>query len=145
ESVPLPLRGATCYRLPAQLDDLYRRLTGQPKVRRAPLGMMKTFDDESLLESVEDYRPPETRARASFDGQQAEDSLCAVIDAGVIDDPDPPESRPRWRRSWISSNRPALLSLATFGVVLVSLGLFLGQRTFMSPADPICRIQLTDA
>ena len=51
ESVPLPLRGATCYRLPSQREDLYRRLTGQPRVKSAPLGALLTFD-ESLRDST---------------------------------------------------------------------------------------------
>ncbi|HVH99913.1 MAG TPA: SEFIR domain-containing protein [Enhygromyxa sp.] len=96
ESVPLPLRGSTCYRLPEQRDDLYRRLTGQPKVQRVPLGVLKTFDDETLLDAEEPAALSEARmrGRSSFDEQRAEDSFRAVIDAGLRDEP-PPRDRTR--------------------------------------------------
>ncbi len=150
ESVPLPLRGATCYRLPDQLEDLYRRLTGQPKVERAPLGVLKTFDDESLLDYDEDYAEAGARARAPFDEQRAEDSLRAIIDAGVLDGPDPDERRepappPRWRRSWWQrrTNQQWLVGVAAFGLAFTSVGYILSQRASQG-GEPSCRIQLTD-
>jgi len=151
ESVPLPLRGATCYRLPDQRDDLYRRLTGQPKVQRAPLGVLKTFDDDDLLDSSEDggsYLPeplaPLARGRASVDEQLADDSLQAVVDAGIVDDPESDRiARPRPRRR--RSRRQWLITVAAFGVTFMSVGLFVGRRVLVPKTDPICRIQLTDA
>lgn len=161
ESLPLPLRGATCYRLPAQRDDLYRRLTGQPKVRRAPLGMLKTFDDESLLESTDDYwaEPREPRGRARLTDQRAEDSLRAVIDAGLLAErklaPDQPGGAPnsqrqpepgrRWRRSWVHSNRPLLVALVALSVMFMTAGtMMISRHSFSGGSEPACRVQLTD-
>lgn len=147
ESVPLPLRGATCYRLPDQRDDLYRRLTGQPKVQRAPLGMLKTFDDESFADGDDDLplvAEPLARGRASLDEQHADDSLRAIVDAGIVDDrEDDRPSRRRQRRH--RSKRQWLITAAAFGVAFMSVGLFMGRRFFVPEAEPICRIQLTDA
>jgi hypothetical protein len=151
ESVPLPLRGATCYRLPTQLDDLYRRLTGQPKVRRAPLGVLKTFDDESLLESTDEYTLEQIRARAreraqksraSLDEQRAEDSLRAIVDAGLNRDDDPPPRRER--PSWFRVNRQNLVGVSAFGLAFLAVGALFGQKLFETEPDPTCRIQLTD-
>lgn len=143
ESVPLPLRGATCYRMPDQRDDLYRRLTGQPKVQRVPLGVLKTFDDESLAEGDDEpYVPePPVRKRASFDEQQADDSLRAVVNAGILE----PERDLRRHRRRYSSKRQWLISIATFGAVFMAVGLFVGRRVLAPKAQPICRIQLTDS
>ena len=145
ESVPLPLRGSTCYRLPEQRDDLYRRLTGQPKVQRVPLGVLKTFDDETLLDAEEPAALSEARmrGRSSFDEQRAEDSFRAVIDAGLRDEP-PPRDRTRTheRRGRARRRRQQLITAAAFAAAFVSVGLLLMQH-LMEP-EPICHIQLTD-
>lgn len=62
ECVPLPLRGATFYRLPEQREDLYRRLSDQPKVRAAPLGSLRTLGprrslDDDSVESLDEREP----------------------------------------------------------------------------------------
>jgi hypothetical protein len=139
ESVPLPLRGATCYRLPDQRDDLYRRLTGQPKVQRAPLGVLKTFDDESLYDSVDEFpEPAGTRARAELDEQRADDTLRVMLDAGVLDDPD---DDPPPRRRLSKQTRQWLISITTFAAAFMAVGLMLG-RGAKKPGDPSCQIQL---
>lgn len=146
ESVPLPLRGATCYRLPDQRDDLYRRLTGQPKVQRAPLGVLKTFDDETLGDTVEEpatYSEALGRGRTSLDEQHAEDSLQAIVDAGLIDEHDRDDTRPRKRRGRARRNRQQWFSVAAFAAAFLSVGLFLAQQVLEPEVEPTCRIQLT--
>lgn len=41
DDIPLPLRPTTRYRLPSGYDDLYRRLTGQPKTPPPPIGAIR--------------------------------------------------------------------------------------------------------
>lgn len=41
--IPTPLQGATYYFIPAQYDDLYRRLTNQPKTTKPELGKQKSL------------------------------------------------------------------------------------------------------
>lgn len=147
ESVPVPLRGSTCYRLPDQRDDLYRRLTGQPKVKRAPLGVLKTLDDETLLDTEDppSVLEPAARGRASLDEQHTEDSFRAVVDAGLLDESARDRTRSRPRRSperhARAGRRSQLLGIAALAGVVLSVGLYLAQRT--AERDPICRIQLT--
>jgi hypothetical protein len=142
ESVPLPMRGATCYRLPEQRDDLYRRLTGQPKVQRAPLGVLKTFDDETLLDTGEEpilTAEPPLRPRTSLDEQHAEDSLRALVDAGITDEYDIPYERRGRRRNERNQWRFGLVAFAT---AFLLVGLFMGQRMFVPDTQEICHIQL---
>ncbi len=144
ESVPLPLRGATCYRLPAQRDDLYRRLTGQPKFQRVPLGVLKTFDDESLYDSVDE--DSSTRRRAALDEQQADDSLRVMVDAGVLPDDgheEPP--RRRLRDGWSWTSRHWMISIVAFAAAFMAIGLVLNKRETGTTGEPKCRIQLTDS
>lgn len=92
ECVPQPLRDATFYRLPEQRDDLYRRLSDQPKVRASSVGALRTLDDDSFeslanaltptssssLESMIDAAPAERSPR------QANTRLVIAAAVGVV-------------------------------------------------------------
>lgn len=41
--IPTPLQGATYYRVPQQYDDLYRRLTNQPRTIKPEIGKLKAL------------------------------------------------------------------------------------------------------
>jgi tetratricopeptide (TPR) repeat protein len=43
EHIPTPLQGATYYRYPQQYEDLYRRLTNQPRTIKPKLGKLRTL------------------------------------------------------------------------------------------------------
>jgi hypothetical protein len=129
ECVPLPLRGATHYRLPAQREELYRRLSDQPKVRAAPLGVMRTYDDDSLYSSEELPSPSE--------------SLKALVAASV----EPP---PASERRWLSAQQRRLITAGAFGVgLLLSVLVINNVLTAGGEGDgdgpPTCRIQVSDA
>jgi hypothetical protein len=47
EDIPLVLRSATRYRLLANYDDLYRRLTGQPSTPPPPIGVIRSMPPRS--------------------------------------------------------------------------------------------------
>jgi hypothetical protein len=122
ECVPMPLRSATHYRLPAQRDDLYRRLSDQPKVRPVPLGALRTYDDDS-------HEPA-----------AASQSLEALV---VKDD----APRKRRKRAWSSGQLHRLLTVGAFGLAFLATALFInGTLTTTDGIDtgPTCRIELTD-
>jgi hypothetical protein len=64
--IPNPLQGATHYQLLSQYDDLYRRLTRQPKVIRPTLGDLRS------MPPVQMPALPELKTRKSFFAQTAE-------------------------------------------------------------------------
>ncbi|PRQ06122.1 SEFIR domain protein [Enhygromyxa salina] len=128
ECVPLPLRSATHYRLPDQRDDLYRRLSDQPKIRPAPLGTLRTYDDDSR------------DALSVVNPILASESLEALI---VTDKP-----AKRRKRAWSSGQIQRLLTVGAFGLAFLTTALFINSA--LTPDDGIdvdgttCRIELTD-
>lgn len=140
ECVPLPLRGATHYRLPAQREDLYRRLSAQPKVKPVPLGVLRTYDDDSL-DSHDSLSPVVTPA----------DSIEATVAGHGV----PHEPRPA---SWRTGSRRRALTAGVFGVAFLVTVLFI-NHAINGGGDPgpgggegggeggraNCSIQLTDS
>ncbi|KAF0107510.1 MAG: TPR domain-containing protein [Anaerolineaceae bacterium] len=53
--IPKPLKGATFYFLPKQYEDLYRRLTNQPKIQKPELGQIKKLESLPALERKTDF------------------------------------------------------------------------------------------
>ncbi len=64
--IPTPLQGATHYHLSKQYDDLYRRLTNQPKIIRPALGDLRSMPPRQMPAL------PELKPRKSFFVPQAE-------------------------------------------------------------------------
>lgn len=60
EFIPNPLQGATHYELSEQYEDLYRRLTGQPKIIRPALGELRSMPPKQMAAL------PELKPRKSF-------------------------------------------------------------------------------
>ncbi len=60
EFIPNPLQGATHYSLFEQYEDLYRRLTGQPKIIRPALGGLRSMPPEQMAAL------PELKPRKGF-------------------------------------------------------------------------------
>ena len=55
EFIPQPIKGATYYLLPQQYDELYRRLTNQPKVKKPELGSIKKLEALEERERKTDF------------------------------------------------------------------------------------------
>ncbi|KIG13771.1 hypothetical protein DB30_07617 [Enhygromyxa salina] len=128
ECVPMPLRSATHYRMPDQRNDLYRRLSDQPKIRPAPLGTLRTFDDDSR------------DALSVVNPIIASESLEALI---VTDQP----ATKRRKRSWSRGQVQRLLVVGAFGLAFLTTALFInGALTTDDAIDggESCRIELTD-
>jgi hypothetical protein len=122
ECVPLPLRGATFYRLPEQREDLYRRLSDQPKVRAAPLGPRRTIEDDSI-ESFDESEPLPS------------ESVELVISAP-----------PRRRHAKRAGSWQRLLVAGVIGVGILAAAMFVsgvGTSKYGGSSDK-CSIQLTD-
>ena len=66
EFIPNPLQSATHYQLFGQYDDLYRRLTGQPKIIRPALGDLRSMPPGHMPAL------PELKTRKSFFAPKAE-------------------------------------------------------------------------
>ena len=129
ECVPLPLRSATHYRLPDQRDDLYRRLSDQPKIRAVPLGALRTYDDDS-------------HDAIAVDPSTASQSLEAL----VVEDEPPPKRR---KRAWSSGQLQRLMIVGAFGLAFLTTALFINGTLTTAEGvgldgEPTCRIELTD-
>jgi hypothetical protein len=122
ECVPMPLRSATHYRLPDQREDLYRRLSDQPKIRRAPLGALRTYD---TMEAVD-------LATASQSIEQ------------LVVNEHPPKRR---KRAWSSPQLQRLLTVGAFGLAFLATALFINSALTTGGeigGGATCRIELTD-
>lgn len=66
QHIPIPLRGATRYRVDLDngYDDLYRRITAQPKIVKPPLGPRRVFDPSQPI-SAATVSPADQPDRAS--------------------------------------------------------------------------------
>jgi hypothetical protein len=131
ECVPLPLRGATFYRLPEQREDLYRRLSDQPKVRAAPLGSLRTLGprrtlEDDSIESLDEGDPLPS------------ESVEVVISA--------PPRRGRARHARHADSRKRLVVAGVLGVAILATAMFVSDAGtgMRGGSSDKCSIQLTD-
>jgi SEFIR domain-containing protein len=99
--IPVYLRGATRYVLDGDYDDLYRRITNQPKRLKRALGARRSMPP---LDRKEDFLPvPESRASSSPpEASDKTHDTDQMSKPGSDEKQDPPaEAHSRRKASWI--------------------------------------------
>lgn len=73
DSIPVPLRGLTFYRIEADYESLYRHLTGQPLVTKPPIGRLKRLSKRRGSRSSPSVFPLEEVNSAMSNPRYSED------------------------------------------------------------------------